>query len=106
MHRTEKHTNMVTEMKLFSRVWSEMVWTECTTNMVTKDDSFYLKLYQFVCKIINYKKSARIQIARCYRDGNQEPDFLVAFFILRTQVDTNTSVPTILKHRGTTTYRS
>ena len=56
--------------------------------------------------IINYKNRVGIQITHRYREGNQVADFLVAFFILRTQVENNTSVPTILKHRGTTTYRS
>ena len=52
--------------------------------MVTKDDTFYLKLNQIVDKIINYKKRAGIQITHRYREGNQVADFLVAFFILRT----------------------
>jgi len=57
--------------------------------MVTKDDPFYLMLYQFVDKIIKYKKRAGIQITRRYTEGNQVADFFVAFFILRKQVDTN-----------------
>ena len=73
-----------------------MVWTQCTTNMVTKDDSFYLKLYQFVYKIINYKKRDETQITRRYREGNQVADFLVAFFILKTQLDTDVPKKQIL----------
>ena len=74
--------------------------------MVIKEHNFYLNLKHIVDNIINYKKRDGIPITHRYRKGNQVAYFVVAFFILRTQVVTNTSVPTILKHGGTTKYRS